>query len=145
MNTLLFPQDFIEVSEKQNVLTLKKHLHHGTFNIFTFISSPPTVQLFFVKYRFVEIWKNTPIMSTHILSMILQHRINQEITLTVCQNLMDEFDKEFRPHHDLAFVGDMENITQYSLKVLSRKGTTPTSVAVDILKLESLMSKHAVI
>ena len=58
---------------------------------------------------------------------------------------MDEFDKEFRPHHDLAFVGDMENITQYSLKVLSRKGTTPTSVAVDILKLESLMSKHAVI
>ncbi|EFX89967.1 hypothetical protein DAPPUDRAFT_299839 [Daphnia pulex] len=90
-----------------------------------------------------EIWRNTPIMSVHVLSMILQYRIkSKDFELKDCAQLMDEFQKKFRQHHDLAFVGDLDAITQNSLEVFSMKGFIPfSSVAVEVMKLESLMMK----
>ena len=92
----------------------------------------------------LDIWKNTPIMSFHVLSMILQYRIkkSKDVELPDCVKLMDEFQKKFRQHHDLAFVGDLYAITQHTMQVFSMKGVLPfSSVAADIMKLESLMSK----
>lgn len=91
----------------------------------------------------LEIWKNTPIMSVHVLSMILQYRIEaRNPELSTCMRLMNEFQKRYRQHRDLAFVGELDHITQYSSKVLSIGGVVPfASVAVDVMKLESLMSK----
>ncbi|XP_057380979.1 uncharacterized protein LOC130703565 [Daphnia carinata] len=90
-----------------------------------------------------EIWKNTPIMSVHVLAMILQYRIQaRNLELHICIRLMNEFQKKYHQHRDLAFVGKLDNITQYSIKVLSLGGVSPfTSVAVDVMKLESLMMK----
>ncbi|KAK4022407.1 hypothetical protein OUZ56_007876 [Daphnia magna] len=90
-----------------------------------------------------EIWKNTPIMSVHVLSMILQYRIEaRNPELSTCMRLMNEFQKRYRQHRDLAFVGELDHITQYSSKVLSIGGVVPfASVAVDVMKLESLMMK----
>nr|CAH0102832.1 unnamed protein product [Daphnia galeata] len=114
-------KDFISNAQNNSnmIVELKQHLRH-------------------------DIWKNTPIMSFHVLSMILQYRIkkSKDVELPDCVKLMDEFQKKFRQHHDLAFVGDLYAITQHTMQVFSMKGVLPfSSVAADIMKLESLMMK----
>jgi hypothetical protein len=133
-------QDFISNNKNKDnmIVDLKQHMRHGSSNY----SSPSASPLQFL-FCFLEIWRNTPIMSVHVLSMILQYRIkSKDFELKDCAQLMDEFQKKFRQHHDLAFVGDLDAITQYSLEVFSMKGFVPfSSVAVEVMKLESLMSK----
>jgi hypothetical protein len=139
LTVTLHRQDFISNNKNENnMIDLKQHMRHGSSNY----SSPSASPLPFL-FCFLEIWRNTPIMSVHVLSMILQYRIkSKDFELKDCAQLMDEFQKKFRQHHDLAFVGDLDAITQYSLEVFSMKGFVPfSSVAVEVMKLESLMSK----
>lgn len=82
-------------------------------------------------------------MSVHVLSMILQYRVEtRDAEILTCTRLMNEFQKRHRQHRDLAFVGELDDITRYSTKVLLMEGVVPfSSTAVDVMKLESIISE----
>lgn len=54
---------------------------------------------------------------------------------------MNEFQCELRQSFDLAFVGEIDVVSDYSLKLFSvKKDTMWPCVALDAMKYESLMS-----
>lgn len=92
-------------------------------------------------FRSLEIWKNTPVMSVHILAMILlSHPEETDINLK-CQVLMSDFRQKFSSHFDLAFIGEIKHITNQALDIFLKTEMSFTSMAVDVMKFESFLSK----
>lgn len=79
-------------------------------------------------------------MSIQVLSALLQNFSSLDGEFSACK-LMDDFQKMHRPQWDLAFIGEIDDIMQYSLKILALKGVASSSVAADVMKHESIMSK----
>lgn len=80
-------------------------------------------------------------MSTHLVSMLLNYRLGPNPSKSDCTRLMTEFQKEFRSSFDFAFIGEIDNIADYSLKLLAANlDAAPLSLPADLLKHESIMS-----
>ena len=94
------------------------------------------LQQFFI---FLEIWKNTAIMSSHVFSML--HRYRPNFSTSQFSVWLDDFQKEFRSFYDLGFVGDINHVSTYTLEMLPLKGIAIPSMAIDLLKYDSIMSK----
>ena len=88
-------------------------------------------------------------MSVHVLSLIL-HNIPQKTDHVMCYNegliisSAKEFQQKFRSRYDLAFVGDCSKYfaNSQALEVASKSIVSSTSMATDVLKLESCLSKE---
>lgn len=81
-------------------------------------------------------------MSVHLLTMLAQNlKKSLDVGILEYKLLMEKFRKGNHVRWDMGFVGNIDNIVQYSQDILALKGTTSPSVAVDILKHESLMSR----
>ena len=108
------------------------------------------ISLFFIAYvtffpfLWIEIWKNTPIMAFDIITMLARYHSNVHSQETSRVGyLFDDFQKSCRQFRDLAYVGSLENVTKYSLNLLSIKDSMAiSSVAVDLLKYEALMRNN---
>lgn len=82
-------------------------------------------------------------MSVQILSMFLQYQKKSlNVSLGECEKLIREFQNEFHSKYDLGFVGDINVIARYSMAVISSRGICSSAAAVNIIKIESLMSKY---
>ena len=91
---------------------------------------------------FTEIWKNTAIMAFHI-SSLAQYRpkLNGSQNCDEMGKFINEFQKEFRREHDVAFIGHADEVGQYCVQLMSSKiPLALCSKAVDLLKDESFMS-----
>lgn len=78
-------------------------------------------------------------MASHVFSMLHLYRPNfsaSQFTLW-----LGDFQKEFRSFYDLGFVGDINHVAAYTLEMLPLKGIAIPSMAVDLIKYDSIMSK----
>ena len=118
---------------------LRKHLRHGKFNKQNF-SILLTRAIKINVNLIVEIWKNTAVMSPHLISLLLQYRFTSNTSAQTCAQSVTEFVRDWRSSVDFAFIGESDRVTEYGLKVFCAKKNISPSVAMDLLKHESIMS-----
>ena len=94
---------------------------------------------------FSEIWKNSSIMAFHILS-VAQYRASPGfVTADLLSDVVVEFQKNYDVSHDLAFVGCPKRVSDNCLELYGDQAVAALSnVAVDLLKLESIMSRSLI-
>jgi len=86
-----------------------------------------------------DIWKNTAIMPLHVISVLTHYKSWQEAAPSEYIPIMKEFQNRYRSYYDLGYIGNIEDVINYCFRLLSANGLPSKSIAVDLMKYESMM------
>ena len=116
------------------MLIFKQHIRHG--NLYFENNCIRLISIFFP----IDIWKNTAIMPLHVISVLTHYKSWQEAAPSEYIPIMKEFQNRYRSYYDLGYIGNIEDVINYCFRLLSANGLPSKSIAVDLMKYESMMS-----
>jgi len=95
---------------------------------------------YFMQHIRHDIWKNKAIMAVHVMSVLTRYESGPLNYISKIK----EFQREYLSSYDVGYIGELEDIVNYSLLILSTKKPQFKTIALDVLKYESMMSIYLI-
>ena len=79
-------------------------------------------------------------MAVHVMSVLTRYESGPLNYISKIK----EFQREYLSSYDVGYIGELEDIVNYSLLILSTKKPQFKTIALDVLKYESMMSIYLI-
>lgn len=79
-------------------------------------------------------------MPIHVISVLNYYKSWLETSPSEYIPIMKEFQNDYLSSYDLGYIGNAVDIINYGFSILSTNGPSSKSIALDVMKHESMMS-----